>query len=653
MTTDGYQQMRLQPCSDARQKLTNSSEIKLCCHSAITPVPSVTVPIYDESGKIAFAIANFADITPCNQPEQLLAEYNRVVEAEVKKRTQELLVVIEQLQSSQQELIKRQQASEQASFAKSEFLANMSHELRTPLNAILGFTQIMSHDHTLSTENQQNLEIINRAGEHLLNLINDILDISKIEAGRTTLNLSNFDLLHLLDNVQKILQSRATAKGLQLKFEYAANLPRYIQTDASKLRQILLNILSNAIKFTASGSVTLRVKLGTGDKERSPSSCFFPIEHCSARGQRSKATTLSPPSPLSVAHLPSLIFEIQDTGMGIAPQELDLLFEAFRQTESGRKSQQGTGLGLVISRKYVQLMGGDITVFSTVGIGSKFTFNIQVDLISASEIQLPPTPDAVIGLLPQQKQYRILVVDDVTDNRLLLVKLLSSLGFSVREATNGQEALTQWHSWQPHLILMDMRMPVMDGYEATRLIRTHEMQHEKPILTSIRNNSTTQCLPNLRYLSECMSAVQPKTNTRTIIIALTAIAFEEERQKILSSGCDDCICKPFVQGVLLEKLKKYLGIKYITEVKMPKATDLDLDRPILPSETDIVLNLSKMSSDWRKKLYYAAASCSDELIFKLIQQIPSGNNFIAQFIKDLANNYQFEKIMNLIKINAE
>jgi signal transduction histidine kinase len=357
MTTDGYQQMRLQPCSDARQKLTNSSEIKLCCHSAITPVPSVTVPIYDESGKIAFAIANFADITPCNQPEQLLAEYNRVVEAEVKKRTQELLVVIEQLQSSQQELIKRQQASEQASFAKSEFLANMSHELRTPLNAILGFTQIMSHDHTLSTENQQNLEIINRAGEHLLNLINDILDISKIEAGRTTLNLSNFDLLHLLDNVQKILQSRATAKGLQLKFEYAANLPRYIQTDASKLRQILLNILSNAIKFTASGSVTLRVKLGTGDKQRSPSSCFFPIEHCSARGQRSKATTLSPPSPLSVAHLPSLIFEIQDTGMGIAPQELDLLFEAFRQTESGRKSQQGTGLGLVISRKYVQLMG--------------------------------------------------------------------------------------------------------------------------------------------------------------------------------------------------------------------------------------------------------------------------------------------------------
>lgn len=256
------------------------------------------------------------------------------------------LLAVKQRQS--QALEQAAIVADAANRAKSEFLASMSHELRTPLNAILGFTQLMSRDTLLNTENQQNLAIINRAGEHLLNLINDILEMSKIEAGRSNLNLSNFDLIKLLENLKEMLQFRATAKGLVLVFEYANNIPQYIEADASKLRQVLLNLLGNAIKFTKVGRVTLWVSPDLGEL---PNSSY-------------------------------LNFEATDTGSGIAPEEIKLLFEAFGQTETGRNSQQGTGLGLAISRKYVQLMGGDISVSSTVNVGSRFTFNIQIETIS-------------------------------------------------------------------------------------------------------------------------------------------------------------------------------------------------------------------------------------------------------------------------------
>ncbi|MFK0733620.1 MAG: histidine kinase dimerization/phospho-acceptor domain-containing protein, partial [Gloeotrichia echinulata HAB0833] len=236
----------------------------------IIPLEIFAMPIYDDLGNIAFAIATFSDITQRKQAEKLLAEYNRVLESQVKKRTHELLKVIHKFQSTQQELIESQaiaargkKVAERANRAKSEFLANMSHELRTPLNAILGFTQVMSHDNTLSSEHQENLAIINRAGEHLLSLINDILEMSKIEAGKTTLHMNSFDLIHLLKNLEEMLQFRAASKNLQLLFEYAPGLPQYVQTDENKLRQVLLNLLGNAIKFTQAGSVILKVGMGT------------------------------------------------------------------------------------------------------------------------------------------------------------------------------------------------------------------------------------------------------------------------------------------------------------------------------------------------------------------------------------------------------
>jgi PAS domain S-box-containing protein len=477
-----------------------------------------------------------------------------------------------QSQALQQAVI----AADAANRAKSEFLANMSHELRTPLNAILGFTQVMNRDSSLSEEHQDNLSIINRAGEHLLNLINDILEMSKIEAGRTTLNLSGFDLIHLLESLQEMLQFRAVSKGLQLVFEYGDNIPQYIQADENKLRQVLLNLLGNAIKFTQSGSIILQV---------------------------------------SIESPPRLLFSVTDTGCGIAPQEINSLFEAFGQTEAGRKSQQGTGLGLAISRKYVQLMGGDITLNSTLGVGSSFTFDIQINLVSKAEIQNAPIQSQIIGLATSQLEHRILVVDDAIDSRLLLVKILSSIGFSTREAANGIEAIAIWNEWRPSLILMDMRMPVMDGYEATREIKSREMAN--PLIT----------------------------NSRTIIIALTANAFEEQREEMMDAGCDDLINKPFREELLLEKLSHHLGVEYIYQEEN-NLTIQQRNTDITPAQ--LQNSLSQMSPEWKQRVYHAAAAGSDDLILQLIEQIPDNNIIFANYLRDLANNFQFEKIMEFM-----
>ncbi|KYC41395.1 histidine kinase [Scytonema hofmannii PCC 7110] len=522
----------------------------------------------------------------------------------------QLGVVLQQaelLAKTQQQSTALQQAvvaADAANHAKSEFLANMSHELRTPLNAILGFSQLMSRDRTLSQENQQNLDIINRAGEHLLNLINDILEMSKIEAGRTTLNINSFNLHHLLDNLQQMLHLRAVSKGLELVFELDPNLPQNVKTDASKLRQVLLNLLGNAIKFTNSGSVTLRVKMGHGE---------WGMENWDASNAQS-------PRPNA------LFFEVQDTGLGIAPHEIDLLFEAFGQTETGRESQQGTGLGLAICRKYVHLIGGEISVSSTLGEGSTFAFYIPIELTSQRENIISPVPNRVIGLAPNQPEYRILVVDDAIDSRLLLVKLLSTIGFSVREADNGIQAILEWESWHPHIVLMDMRMPVMDGYEATRQIKAREKT------LAIAHSQSP--MPNAQF--------------QTIIIALTASAFEEQKTSMIQAGCHDFIKKPFREELLLEQLKQYLDLQYLYEEENNSVDDANnkASEDIVSTE-DLFLDLSQMSPDWLRELNLAAAQCSDELIFNLIGYIPTEYAQLASALTDLAHNFYFEKIMQL------
>lgn len=468
--------------------------------------------------------------------------------------------------------------AEVANRAKSEFLANMSHELRTPLNAILGFSQLMTHDVSLSQDHRKNLSIINRSGEHLLELINDILEMSKIEAGRTTFNENAFDLYRLLDTLEEMLALRAQSKGLQISFERDLSSPQFITTDEGKLRQVLINLLSNAIKFTQVGKVTVRV------------------------------TTLS-----SVHRLQ---FEVEDTGPGIATHEIEKLFEAFGQTETGRKSQQGTGLGLPISRKFVQLMGGDISVSSVLGQGTLFRFEIEIGVAQSTDIKRLEPTKRVIGLASNQPTYRILVVEDRLENRLLLVRLLVPLGFEVREAVNGQEALDLLEEWSPHLIWMDMQMPVMDGYEATRRIRGRE-------------NAVGE----------------------TIIIALTASALETDREIVLEAGCDDFVRKPFKEQLLFDKMSQYLGVKYcyesqanITEAAESKQDNLSEASPIIELTLEA---LQVMPANWITQLHQAAVSGDDFLIGELVQEIPQPHSALANSLINLVDDVRLDIISDL------
>ncbi|MDJ0845747.1 two-component regulator propeller domain-containing protein [Crocosphaera sp.] len=489
---------------------------------------------------------------------------NLELEKQVKERTTELMIAKEK--------------AEVANQAKSTFIANMSHELRTPLNAVLGFSKIMMRSANLSPEDRENTTIINKSGHYLLTLINNILDLSKIEAGKMTFNGKKFDLYSLLDEVEDLLHITAEKKKLQLVFECENNVPQYIYTDKNKLRQVLINLINNGIKFTAEGGVSITV------------------------ASQEKSTLMNDTNNEKI----TIIFEVRDTGEGIAEEEMSQLFEAFVQTETGQNSQEGTGLGLAISRKFVQLMGGDITVNSVVGQGTTFRFDIKVDIINQKDVEIQETPRHVIALKPNQTRYKILIVDDRDTNRLLLIKLLQPLGFALKEAVNGQEAIDIWEEWQPHLIWMDMRMPVMDGYEATQKIK-----------------ETTK-------------------GNATAIIALTASVLEEEKSVILSAGCDDFVRKPFREAVIFETMQKHLGVAYIyaeeNERKNPeKLPDLT------PEE------LQKMPQNWIEKLYEATQALDDDTMLQLIDEISTDNTLLAEKLTHLVNDFQFKIIRQIIE----
>ncbi|MEH2118425.1 hybrid sensor histidine kinase/response regulator [Nostoc sp.] len=505
--------------------------------------------------------------------------------------TRQLQISRKQSENYSHKLEQKAQEAEAANRAKSKFLANMSHELRTPLNAILGFTQLISRDRSVNPLHLENLEIISRSGEHLLTLINDVLSMAKIEAGRTILNESSFDLYRLLDSLEEILQPKAESKALWLLFEHSPEIPQYVETDETKLRQILINLLGNAIKFTQTGGVTLRVKMGEGNfkvaevEEREN----FPLPHTRY----------------------SLHFEVEDTGHGIAPAELEGLFQPFIQTEVGRNSQQGTGLGLTISQQFIRLMGGDITVRSTLNQGTIFTFNIQISPAKEVQDQTRQPYRRVIGLEPDQPKYRILVVEDKWENRQLLVKMLASLGFEVREAEDGQQGVALWETWEPHLIWMDMRMPMMDGYEATRQIKSH------------------------------------LKGQATVIIALTASAFDEEKSVVLSSGCDDFVRKPFQESVIWEKMAEYLGVRYVFEesnylLAVGNQPSNQANSYLLTAQS-----LTVMPPDWVAQLHQAAVRTDEKLIFKLLEQIPELNSPLAMALADLVNNFRIDKVIEI------
>ena len=529
-------------------------------------------------------------------------------------------------------------AADTANRAKSEFLSSMSHELRTPLNAILGFSQVMVRDSSLNNQHQQHLEIINRAGEHLLALINDILEMSKIEAGRSQLNESSFNLMRLLKTLEEMFRLKAKSKKLQLNLEVGDGVPDFVSGDEGKLRQILINLVGNAIKFTERGSVTLRVKkkveesLGGETTEFSDTQKKLAdagCEHSESLGVETTAIQRKPgwytgfnqsesladcdcvnPNDLH-PELLRLQFEIEDTGLGIAAEEMNKLFEPFEQTKTGQKSQQGTGLGLPISRKFVQMMGGEITVSSIPQLGSKFAFDIQISLATPSEIKILKPQKKVISLAPNQPEYRILVVDDRADNCLVIERLLSPLGILVREARDGEEAIAVWEDWQPHLIWMDMQMPVMDGYEATRKIKAHPL------------------------------------GKQTVIVALTASAFEEERQTILGAGCDDFMRKPFDAKILFAKMEELLGVRYIYEESVDAPLENETEISGVTSNQSVESQLGKMPIEWVEKISHAAHECCDDKIVKLIEEMPSEFALAAQYLTTLVQDFLFDDIIEI------
>jgi PAS domain S-box-containing protein len=483
------------------------------------------------------------------------------------------------LQQIKEEAVEARRVAEAANQAKSAFLAKMSHELRTPMNAVLGFSELMVNDPNLTTGQRENLGIIRRSGGHLLALINDVLDFSKIEAGKANVVLKTFDLHRMLRSLEEMFSLRAKHKGLTVNVDLASDIPRYIRADEGKLRQVLINLLSNAVKFVEEGTVTMSVSEHKGTKMDGP-----------------EADVADPRS--TVLH-----FEIEDTGVGIAPDELERVFEAFEQTRSGHQSKQGTGLGLPISREYVQMMGGELKVTSEVGVGSCFSFDIPVDVMEADEIEERHIARHVVGLAPGQPTYKLLLVDDMRVSRMLLVKLLRPLGFDVREAADGREALEVWQAWRPDFIFMDLRMPEMNGREATRRIRAQSDDRE------------------------------------VVIVALTAMVFEEEREAILAAGCDDIIHKPILTDAIFSTLEEYLGVEFVYEEpgEQPEKASA--------SPEHITLDVT-LDSAWVKEMRQATIEGDIQWMDRLIAHIRETNPAVAEKLTGLAYDFAHGEILD-------
>lgn len=467
----------------------------------------------------------------------------------------------------EESLIKAKQDSEAANKAKSVFLSNMSHEIRTPLNAIIGFSQLMSREKDLNDRQKEYINSIIKAGEHLLELINEILELSKIEAGRIVLNPSTIDLNSLCEDIRMMFSEKAKEKNLQLIFECTNELPQYIVIDEGKLRQVLVNIIGNAIKFTEEGGVAIRVQTN-----RDKNGKYY------------------------------LIVEVQDSGPGISEDELGKLFKHFEQTNTGVKQGSGTGLGLALSKELAQLMGGDISVSSKTGEGSIFTIKVEYNEGNLDEIEKLETK-RIISIANHDKKYKILVVDDKVENLKVTVNLLNAVGFETVEAVNGKDAIDKLNKTRPDLILMDMRMPVMDGYEAIRMIKSMEEFKNIPV------------------------------------VALTASTFEDEKKRIEALKIEGYIRKPFRENDLFNIIGNLLKIQYVCE------SDQDDKNNNISDNKDVIQLSHKQISE----ILEALSIADMDKVLAIIDQIELIYPQFAYELKILAQNYDYSQIEELLK----
>ncbi|MEM9213338.1 MAG: DUF3365 domain-containing protein [Cyanobacteria bacterium P01_F01_bin.150] len=516
---------------------------------------------------------------------QILINREQDLQQAVTEKTAELATAKEAADAAKQ-------AADTANQAKSAFLAKMSHELRTPLNAIIGFSQLMHRDRTLSPNHTETVDIINHSGEHLLEMIDEVLELSKIEAGELSIDLAPVDLHHLLTTIDHLFQIKAQTKNLGWVVERDPDVPQAICTDCRKLRQVLINLVGNAMKFTKTGQVMVHV--GVSDWR-------------------------------STADL-TLKFEVADTGPGIPTTDLATIFTPFTQSEAGKHAHQGTGLGLSISRRFIDCLGGVLDVSSTVGQGTTFSFTLPTTVTTAVESTTPALE--VVGLATTQPTYRILVVDDIWQSRRLVVDLLTPLGFEVQEAGSGEEAIALWQVWKPHLICMDLRMPGMDGYQATR----HIKQQIK------------------RQVKEQDLAVQTK------ILALTASVFEDDQSTILAAGCDGYLRKPFKAADLLEKIQQLLGVEYCyRENDAPiEPIGQDIESNALPNSDTLARPLKPddfqaVPKDWCMAMKAALIDLDEQTMQTLLTTLPSHATHLRSPLANLIEHFEFESILRLIE----
>ncbi len=515
----------------------------------------VCVPVEMTLQSVIFSDAVYVvivarDITERKRAEDALRSHQEHLEELVAERTTELASA--------------KKAAEMADQAKSAFLANMSHELRTPLNVVMGFSQLMRNDPTLNEKQREGLDIINRNGTHLLGLINEVLEISRIEAGRVALITEDFDLWDTIENIRKMMISRADAKGLQFLLDRDDSVPRYARTDERKFKQVVINLTGNAIKFTQTGTVAVRFRW-LDEQSRL---------HC----------------------------EVEDTGPGIRADDIPKLFGRFVQVGENR---EGTGLGLYISQKITELMGGQITVQSVLGKGSLFAFDICCESASSARVA-PTTAHRVTGLAPGQLPQRILVAEDIRESRLFMVETLRLAGFEVIEAENGREAVRLFEEFRPNLILMDMKMPVLNGYEAIQRIRLIPQEKKTPI------------------------------------IAVTASVFEEERQKILAAGADNFISKPVQMDELYDKIRDSLGISYIY-------SDENLDVSKAPDPMELRDKIARLPEDLSHQLAHSLTALDITGFHELLPKVAEHDSALAEQLKRLADGFQMMELAKLFR----
>ncbi|WP_201351817.1 YfiR/HmsC family protein [Hydrogenimonas urashimensis] len=472
------------------------------------------------------------------------------------------------------ELKSAKEEAEYASRSKSVFLANMSHELRTPLNAILGFSELMLKDRDLDEKEREKLSIIHRSGRFLLTLINDVLDLSRIEANKVKVEKGPVDPVSIAKDIVLLMEVRAHRKQLSLQTKVASNLPGCILADEKKIRQILINFLTNAVKYSEKGTVLLHIGYRDG----------------------------------------KLVIEVQDEGVGIARENLKKIFEPFIQVGSASE-KTGTGLGLSIVSQYVRLMGGELEVESQEDVGSTFRAMIPAEVCDENKKMTHSFEkmenEEIVGVSKKDRDKRILIVEDKEENRLLLRTQIESLGLQVATATNGQEAVERFKTWHPDFIWMDNRMPIMNGEEATRIIRS---------------------LPD---------------GDRVKIVGLSASVFSDEKERILKVGLDDFVAKPYSVKKIYETMQKYLGLTYL--YRSNESNDEESSLETIDTES-LKKRLYKLDKARLRELHDVVILLDAKRIDDVIEKIEATDPELSAMLKNLASQFQYQTILEAIEM---